>query len=140
LKVRIARALGTEFESELGRRNGRASAWVRASSTVDLEGSGAVAPAVIERASLAAADTLAEATVLGIEASVARNRSYRGLPLTPVASARIGAWVERRVQPWLACRAGWDLLLRDAGGVNDVGAAGDFRRSRFEIQIRAFAR
>jgi hypothetical protein len=139
-RFRIARALGTEFESELGRRGGRASAWVRASSTVDLEGSGAVAPAVIQRATLAVADTLAEATVLGFEASVARNRSYRGLPLTPVASARVGAWVERMVQPWLACRAGWDLLLRDENAVNDPGAAADFRRSRFEIQIRAHAR
>jgi hypothetical protein len=136
-RVRIARELGTEFESEVGRRAGRASAWARASSTVDLEGSSAASPSVIQRAALGAADTLAAATVLGFEASVARNRSYRGLPLEPIASARVGAWVERLVQPWLTCRAGWDRLVRDGDA---VGGVPGFRRSRFEIQIRANAR
>jgi hypothetical protein len=137
LRLWIARELGTEFAAELEQRVGRARAWARASSEVDIEGSGATAPAVIQRAALGAGDTLVAATVLGIEASVARNRSYRGLPLERVESARLRAWLERRLQPWLTCRAAWDVLERNG---NDPGAAPAFRRSRFEIQIRANAR
>ena len=135
LRVRVARELGNEFELELGQRSGRANAWARVSSLVDVEGAGAAGPAVIQRAAFGAGDTLGGATVLGIEASVARNRSYRGLPLEPLAAARLRAWVERRVQPWLSCRAGWDLLQRV-----DQGTAPGFRRSRFEIQMLASSR
>jgi hypothetical protein len=137
LRVRIARELGTEFEAELARRAGRATAWVRASSQVDIEGSGASAPAVIQRAALGAGDTLVAAMVLGVEASVARNRPYRGLPLQRTEAARLRAWVERRVQPWLTCRAAWDVLERNG---NDPGSTPGLRRSRFEIQVRANAR
>jgi len=137
LRVRIARELGTEFEVELLRRAGRASASARASSSVGIEGSDAAGPAVIERAVLAARDTLDAATVFAVEASVARSRPYRGLPVEPVTATRIGVWVERRVQPWLSGRAGWDLLQRRGDGVD---AAPGFRRSRFEIQLRASAR
>ena len=137
LRVRIARELGTEFEVELGRRAGRASAWARASSAVDIEGSASASPAVIQRAGVGVADTLAGAVALGVEASVARNRPYRGLPLEHVRAARVGAWVERRVQPWLTCRAAWDLLGRTGDG---PGAAPGFRRSRFELQLRANTR
>lgn len=135
LRVRLAHELGNEFEFELGHRTGRANAWARVSSLVDVEGPGAVGPAVVQRAALGAGDTLAAATVLGIEASVARNRSYRDLPFEPIAAARLRAWVERRVQPWLSCRAGWDLLARDGHE-----AAPGFRRSRFEIQLLASSR
>ena len=136
-RVRMARELGTEFEAELARHAGRATASARASSTVDIEGSDAASPAVIQRAVLAIRDTLAAATVFGIEASLARNRPYRGMPLVQVAAARVGVWVERRVQPWLSGRAGWDLLQRRG---TDAEAAPGFRRSRFEIQLRANAR
>jgi hypothetical protein len=136
VRVRLARELGPEFELELSRRSGHVRTWVRASSTVDIEGSGAVAPAVIQRAAVGAGDTLVAATVLGVEASLARNRSYRGLPLERVEAARVAAWLERRLQPWLGCRAGWDLVVRDG----DTGAGPGFRRSRFELQIRANAR
>jgi len=137
VRLRVARELGNEFEAELSRRAGRATAWARASSLVDIEGSDAGGPAVIQRAALGAGDTLAAATVLAFEVSVARNRSYRGLPLEPVSAVRLGAWVERRMQPWLSCRAGWDILRRDATGPD--GTTG-FRRSRFEIQLKANAR
>ena len=137
VRMRLARELGTEFEMELSRSSGRARTWVRASSTVDIEGSGSATPAVIQRAAIGAGDTLAAATVLDIEASLARNHSYRGLPLERVAAARVGAWLERRVQPWLSCRAGWDLLVRDGNG---TGTVPPFRRSRFELQVRAHAR
>jgi hypothetical protein len=136
LRLRIARELGTEFEAELERSIGRASTWVRASSEVGVEGSGAAGPAVIQRAALGAGDTLG-AMVLGVEASVARNQPYRGLPLARVAAVRVRTWVERRVRPWLTCRAAWDVLQRDENGVGDVSG---FRRSRFEIQLRANAR
>ena len=52
-----------------------------------------------------------------------------------VVGGGCAAWVERRVQPWLSCRAGWDLLQRDY-----EEAAPGFRRSRFEIQLLASSR
>ena len=136
VRMRLARELGTEFELELARASGRARTWVRASSTVDIEGSSTATPAVIQRAAIGAGDTLA-ATVVNVEASLARNRSYRGLPFERVAAVRVGAWLERRVQPWISCRAGWDVLVRDG---NAAGTAPAFRRSRFELQVRANAR
>jgi hypothetical protein len=137
VRMRLARELGPEFELEMTRSRGRARAWVRASSTVDIEGSSSATPAVIQRATIGAGDTLAAANVLNVEASLARSRSYRGLPLEGVAAVRVGAWLERRVQPWLSCRAGWDLLVRDG---NEVGTKPAFRRSRFELQVQAHAR
>lgn len=134
LRVRLAHELGPEFEAELGQRSGRASAWLRASSTVDIEGSSAPAPSVIQRAAFGAADTLAAATVLGVEASVARNLPYRDLPFERVQAARLRAWIERGLQPWLKFRAGWDLLARDASEGSPA-----FRRSRFELRIQASA-
>jgi len=135
LRVRATHELGNEFELELAHRSGRSNMWARASSRVDVEGLGNVGPAVIQLAALGAGDTLAAATVLGIEASVARNRPYRGVQIEPTAAVRLAAWVERRVQPWLSCRAGWDLLQRDY-----EEAAPGFRRSRFEIQLLASSR
>jgi hypothetical protein len=52
VRLRLARELGTEFELELSRSSGRARTWVRASSTVDIEGSGSATPAVIQRAAI----------------------------------------------------------------------------------------
>jgi hypothetical protein len=133
-RLRLAHELGDEFDLEIGRMVRGARLWAQASSTVDIEGASAHAPAVIGRAAFGAQDTLGGATAVGVRASFARERSYRGLPDDRTATTRIGAWVARRIQPWLTCRAGWELLSRTGLGLD---APPETRRSRLELLLQA---
>ena len=135
IRLRVARELGNEFALELGRSAGSARAWLQGSSGVDIEGAGASTPAVIDRAAFGVDDTLGGATVLGVRASFARERAYRGLPHARTAATRLGAFLARRIQPWLTCRAGWDLLERTGDGTVPSS-----RRSRLELLLRAETR
>ena len=93
--------------------------WLDGESLVDVEGGYYRDPTYTRRLGLGVQDTLARATVVGVEASYVGLRPLIG-HAAPAELVRTSGWLARRLRPWLTARVGCAYFEQTGGGTVGV--------------------